>query len=127
MAFQRVPHILYIEDEKGLARILQKKLQKCGFTVDIAPNGKEGLIMLDTGRYNILIVDCNLPDFGLDIIRSLAARESSPPSIIVIGEGNELVAVEAMKLGATDYLIKDVNRRYLELLPAVIEQALQKQ
>ena len=128
MSFQKVTHILYIEDDEGLARLLQKYLQRCGYAVDIASDGEEGLTMLETGRYNIFIVDYNLPGFGgLDVIRSLASRENPLPGIMVTGDGNELVAVEAMKLGATDYIVKDVNMRYLELLPLVIEQALQKQ
>ncbi|MCH7646778.1 MAG: response regulator, partial [Nitrospinae bacterium] len=61
---------------------------------------------------------------GLEVIRRLAARKSLPPAIIVTGHRNVEVAVEAMKLGAVEYIVKDTDGRYLELLPAVIERAL---
>lgn len=50
-----------------------------------------------------------------------------PPTIMVTGNGDERVAVEAMKLGATDYIVKDVDMNYMELLPIIIEQILEKQ
>jgi PAS domain S-box-containing protein len=120
--------ILYMEDDLGLARLLQKSLQRKGYVVDIAGNGEEGLTMLEAAPYDILLVDHRMPiRGGLDVIRTLAAREALPPTIMITGHGNENLAVEAMKLGAADYIVKDVNMGYLDLLPTVIEQVLHKQ
>ncbi len=64
---------------------------------------------------------------GLDVIRTLASKDSLPASIMITGAGDETVAVEALRLGASDYIVKDTEGRYFELMPTVIEQALEKQ
>ena len=61
---------------------------------------------------------------GLAAIRILVSRGSLPPLIVVTASGDERSAVEAMKLGASDYIIKDADGAYLELLPSVIAQVL---
>ncbi len=118
--------ILYMEDERGLARLLQKRMEKKGFFVDIAPNGERGLAKMEKENYDILIVDYNMPVLnGMEVIRSLASTNKLPPTIMLTATGNEQVAVEALKLGAADYIVK--NPGYLELIPAVIEQILYEQ
>jgi diguanylate cyclase (GGDEF)-like protein/PAS domain S-box-containing protein len=128
MADISLTRILYMEDNPGLAVLLQKNLQRRGFLVDTAANGEEGLKMVETTRYDVLIVDYNMPFFsGLDVIRTLASKGMPVPVIMVTGEGNEIVAAEALKLGASDYIVKDVEMRYLSLIPAVVDQVLYKQ
>ena len=124
-----VTRILIMEDDPGLAHLLQKRLQRQGYSVDAAPNGEEGLsLMARSAPYDLLIVDYNMPFLGgIDVIRALASTEFPPPSIMITGEGNEEVAVEAIKLGAADYIVKDVELKFLELLPSVISQVLYRQ
>ncbi len=120
--------ILCMEDDPGLSRLFQKNLQRRGFTVDIASNGEEGLVMLEVSVYDLLIIDYHMPRCGgMDVIRRLSSRGAHPPAIMVTGEGNEEVAVEALKLGAADYIVKDVEMKYLDLLPAVIDKVMSKQ
>jgi two-component system cell cycle sensor histidine kinase/response regulator CckA len=120
--------ILYMEDDLGLARLLQKMLQRRGFDVDIAADGEEGLVMLDAKQYDIVLVDYNMPFLGgLDVISALSAKNALLPTIMVTGQGNEMVAVEALKLGAVDYVVKDVNMKYLDLIPSVIDQVMLRQ
>ncbi len=117
--------VLYMEDDAGMARLLQKRLEQRGYSVDIARDGEEGLAMYDAGHYDVLAMDQNMPvRDGLGVLRALAARGPLPPIIMVTGTGNEEIAVQAMKLGAGDYIVKDVDGGYLELLPSVIEQVL---
>ena len=119
--------VLYMEDDDGLARLLQKKLQQAGCEVDIAPDGEQGLAMYNAGSYDVVAVDQNMPiHSGLEVIRIIAAGGALPPMIMVTGTGDEEIAVEAMKLGAGDYIVKDVDGGYLELLPTVVEQVLQQ-
>jgi signal transduction histidine kinase/DNA-binding response OmpR family regulator len=119
--------VLYMEDDDGLARLLQKKLQQAGCEVDIAPDGEQGLAMYNAGSYDVVAVDQNMPiHSGLEVIRIIAAEGALPPMIMVTGTGDEEIAVEAMKLGAGDYIVKDVDGGYLELLPTVVEQVLQQ-
>ena len=118
--------ILYMEDERGLARLLQKKMEKKGFVVDIARDGEQGVLKLETEHYDILIVDYNMPVMnGMEVIRTLASARRLPPTIMLTATGNEQVAVEALKWGAADYIVK--NPGYLELIPSVIEQILYEQ
>ncbi len=120
--------VLYMEDDPGAARLFQKKLERLGYAVDVASNGEEGLVRFNTCTYDLIAVDQRMPIHdGLEVIRLLAQRGPLPPTIMITGAGDETVAVEAMKLGAGDYIVKDVEGGYLELLPAVIEQLLQKQ
>jgi two-component system cell cycle sensor histidine kinase/response regulator CckA len=123
-----ITRILYMEDNPGLARLLQKILQRRGFVIDIATNGQEGLAMLDAGNYDLLLLDYNMPFLGgIEVIRALTAKNSLPPTIMVTGEGNEMVAVAALKLGASDYVVKDTEMKFLDLLPSVIDQVLYRQ
>ena len=81
--------------------------------------------MYESGCYHILCVDHDMPKLtGLQLIRMLASRGPLPLTIVITGAGNEEIAVEAMKLGASDYVVKDPEANYLELVLTVIEQAL---
>lgn len=120
--------VLYMEDDVGLARLLQRKLEHAGYVVDLATNGEEGLSMYEDGTYDVVAVDQNMPVHdGIEVIRILSSKGPLPPTIMVTGTGDEETAVKAMKLGAGDYIVKDVDGGYLELLPSVIEQVLHRQ
>ena len=119
--------ILYVEDDPGLARLVQKKLQREGYVVDIASDGEQGVAKFNGGSYDLMFVDQNLPVYdGLEVIRILNSKGILPPTIMITGSGDERVAVEAMKMGAGDYIVKDVEARYLELLPAAVEKMLRQ-
>ncbi len=119
--------ILYVEDDLGLARLFQRRLKSHGYTVDHAENGHSALEMMKELRYDLLAVDHMMPGMtGLEFIREVSARGELPPVIMITGAGHETVAVEALKLGASDYVLKDIEGRYLELIPSVIEEALER-
>ncbi|MFH0823006.1 MAG: PAS domain S-box protein, partial [Pseudomonadota bacterium] len=119
--------ILYVEDDPGAARLFQKKMCRRGYQVDLAHDGEQGLAIWRMGQHDVLAVDQDMPKLcGLDLIRALALQGPLPPTVMVTGAGNEAIAVEAIKLGADDYIIKDYEARYLELIPSVIERALQR-
>ncbi len=120
--------ILYMEDDPGLARLLKKQLERSGYLVDTAANGEEGLEKLTHAEYAAVLIDYHMPVCsGIEVIRIMAGRGSHPPAIMVTGNGNEKVAVEALRLGASDYIVKDVDMGYLQLLPMVIEKVLVKE
>jgi len=119
--------ILYIEDDQGLAKLLQRKMRREGFEVDLAYDGRTGLAAFGKHPCDVLFVDHRLPGYsGLEIIRRLAASGNLPPTVMVTGAGDEKVAVEAIKLGAADYIVKDVEGGYLELMPVVVEKILNR-
>lgn len=117
--------ILYMEDDVGLARLLQTHLGRHGYRVDLAVDGEQGLALVRQNSYQAVLVDYSMPVLsGMSVVRSLVELDRMLPVIMVTGNGDEKIAVEAMKLGARDYLVKDSELRYLELLPMVLEKVL---
>ena len=113
--------LLYMEDDPGIANLCKKNLERKDYTVTIAPDGKKGLELYKKRAFDVILVDHDLPVYsGLEVIRKLKEYDDVPPVIMITGQGSESLAVEAMKLGASDYLIKDVEGRYLDMLPGVI-------
>ncbi len=88
---------------RTLARILERK----GYRVDTASNGEEALARLSQETYDLLITDLNMPVMdGLQLLREMHGRGLHPATIVLTGHGTIQSAVDAMKLGAGDYLIK---------------------
>jgi signal transduction histidine kinase/CheY-like chemotaxis protein len=117
--------ILYVEDDRALARLVQKRLESMDYDMDIAFNSEQGLKQFQSCNYDVLIVDQTLPEgSGLEFVHKIAVPGSFPVTIMVTGTGNETIAVEAMKLGLSDYLVKDLEGGFLNLLPMVIANAL---
>jgi len=128
MSSGRPVRILIMEDDAGQARLAQRTLERAGYAVAVAGDGATGLALYATGAYDVLMVDHQMPGTGgLEVLHTLAARGALPPTIMVTGHGDEAIAVEAMKLGAGDYLVKDVDGQYLTLLPAVVARVLHQQ
>lgn len=123
----KLVHILYVEDDVGLARLFQKKLERIGYAVDLAYDGEAGLIQVEQQAYDVVALDYQLPGYnGLEMMQRLA-QLPHPPIIMITGTGSEQTAVEAMKLGASDYIVKDPDGAYLDLMPATIQQVLSRQ
>ncbi|MCH9652039.1 MAG: response regulator [Deltaproteobacteria bacterium] len=123
----RPTRVLYMEDDSGLARLFQKHLERFGYQVDLAADGSSGLALYETGQYDVLAVDYKMPvQDGLDVITHLSSLGKLPPTIMLTANGDEALAVEALKLGASDYIVKDTAGGYIRLLPSVIERLLEK-
>ncbi|HEY2385699.1 MAG TPA: sigma-54 dependent transcriptional regulator [Candidatus Binatia bacterium] len=113
----RDAHILLVEDEPNMARSLARILTRRGYTVAVASNGQEALAQLTAERFQAVITDLNMPVMdGMQLLRRLQPegiagerRLISPPTIVLTGHGSTQAAVEAMKLGAFDYLVKPCN------------------
>ncbi len=117
--------VLYMEDDPGTARLAQRHLHQAGYVVDTAPDGLTGLALYAAQRYDVVAVDQHMPRLaGLEVIRALAEHTPLPTIIMITSPGDEQTAVEAMNLGASNYLVKDPEGGYLDLLPVVIERAL---
>ncbi len=120
--------ILYVEDDASMAALVQKKLRRTGYEIQCAETGADALEMWDSHVFDVLLLDHGLPDMtGLEVIHTFSRRGPIPPIVMITAAGDEKVAVQALKLGASDYVVKDVNLVFLELLPSAIEQALARQ
>lgn len=115
--------ILIVDDNVGLARLLRKQLKNEGFQVVSVTNGTDGLAWLASHQPDLVLLDLDLSDrSGQAIVDALCGSTRQIPFIVVASHGGERRAVEIMKRGALDYLMKDAT--LLELLPAVVDQAL---
>lgn len=120
--------ILCVDDDAILAGRIRKRLERQGFEVTLAGDGATGLDLAERQRFDLIIVDHFMPVMGgLEMIRRLRERDDSVLIIMMTGAGDENVAVESLKLGASDYLVKDGHGQYLEMLPMIISQALNRQ
>ncbi len=115
--------ILVVEDDIALSRLVQKNLKRVGFHPVGVVKGAEAIARIADRPPTLLLLDYRLPDMtGQQVIESLKARQCNVPFIITTGHGDEQVAVEMMKLGARDYLVKDTN--FLDLLPSVVKRVV---
>lgn len=115
--------VLIVEDDQGLLYLIQKNLQRLGFRTDGTTSAAVAIEIIAENPPLLLLLDYQLDEMtGRQLIETLNQQYSTPPFIIMTGHGNETIAVEMMKLGARDYLIKDAS--FLELLPSVVKQAV---
>ena len=123
-----IEHVLYVEDDEALGRLLQRRLERHGLQVDTVLTAEAALEKLSVNTYDILLVDHILPGIsGLELLDELPLLPSPPPAIILTAGGDERVAVAALEKGAADYAVKDAAQTYFDLLPAIMQAAHTKQ
>ena len=102
--------LLIVEDDKSFLQRLARAMEGRGFTVTTAESVADGLNQLETASPAFAVVDMRLDDGnGLDVISALKRRRPDARAIILTGYGNIATAVNAVKLGAVDYLSKPVD------------------
>src|SRR5580658_1081813 len=102
--------LLIVEDDKSFLQRLARAMETRGFTVTTAESIAEGLASLETASPAFAVVDMRLGDGnGLDVISALKSRRPDARAIILTGYGNIATAVNAVKLGAVDYMAKPVD------------------
>jgi two-component system, response regulator RegA len=107
--------LLIVEDDKSFLQRLARAMEGRGFAVTTAESVAEGLTQLETASPAFAVVDMRLEDGnGLDVISALKRRRPDARAIILTGYGNIATAVNAVKLGAVDYLSKPVDGRKAE-------------
>jgi signal transduction histidine kinase len=115
--------ILVVDDDEGLLILLGETLRAEGYTVVTAGSAREARAGLTEAVPDLMILDLNLKDgSGSELVADLQRGRAPVPFIVVTGQGDEKIAVEIMKQGALDYVMKDTA--LLELLPTIVERAL---
>jgi len=119
------PIVLIVDDDQALARLIEKVVRREGFSTAIALSGEETLAWVNGRRPDLMLLDLKLPDIhGTELLERLEPVHDHVPFIIITGQGDERVAVDMMKRGALDYLLKDAH--FLEFLPIVVRRAIEQ-
>jgi two-component system response regulator (stage 0 sporulation protein F) len=107
---EAVRHILIVDDEENTRLGLFKLLSQEGYQVELAANGMEALELLRRQRVNLVISDINMPDMnGIGFLREVSRRFPSTSVIMITAYGGVETYLEAMNLGALEYLHKPVR------------------
>lgn len=117
------PRILVVDDDEGLLILMAEALVAENYDVATARSAQAAREWLGRYRPDLMILDLKLPDGdGPALVANLQSGLTPVPFVIVTGQGDEKVAVEVMKQGALDYVMKDTG--LIDLLPAVVKRAL---
>ncbi len=118
--------LLVVDDENNLRLVVQKELTRLGHEVETASDGESAWIALEEKDFDVLLCDINMPRLdGISLLRRLREKRQNPPEVIMLtGHATVETAIEAMKLGAYDYLTKPYR---ITELAALVTQASEKQ
>ncbi|MBN1758479.1 MAG: response regulator [Chitinispirillaceae bacterium] len=116
-------HILIVDDEISICEVLGQFLRREGYTVSIASSGEEGLSILRGGDVHLIISDIKMPGMsGVDLLKQIKADSLSLPVLMTTGFPTLDTAIEALKLGAYDYMTKPFH---LEEIGEKVRRAFQ--
>jgi DNA-binding NtrC family response regulator len=117
--------LLVVDDEKNLRLVIHKELSRHGHDVDTAADGEAAWEKLEAKDYDVMLCDINMPRLdGMGLLRRTREKAANPPEVIMLtGQGTVETAIQAMKLGAYDYLTKPYR---IAELTALVKQAAEK-
>ncbi|MFV1952028.1 MAG: ATP-binding protein [Nitrospinota bacterium] len=118
--------VMLVEDNPDDIILTKRAIERHNpnFNIDVATNVEECLKKLPEEDYSLVLLDYNLPKRnGLKILKDIRKEGYDIPIIMVTGQGDEMIAVESIKQGAQDYIIKSAN--YLKILPGTISKVIE--
>jgi phosphoserine phosphatase RsbU/P len=119
------PKLLLIDDDDAVRRSFSVYLKDSGYDTLQAPNGAEGVALFESERPDLVLCDLRMPDLdGIDVMRQVASIDPNTPVIVISGYGEVGDAVQALRLGAADYLMKPIKN--LEVLEYSVRRSLQR-
>lgn len=118
-------HVLLIEDEKKLARSLERHLTREGYSVELSFDGADACDKIKGNKYKLLILDINLPKkSGYDLLNEIRLELDSTPVLILSARDTVEDRVKGLRLGADDYLIKPFDSgEFLARVEAILRRA----
>ena len=118
--------VLYVDDDAGIGRLVQKFLERRGCAVRLATDGDAGLALARSERFDAIALDHYMPGRdGLAVLPELLDLPEPAPVIFVTAAEEPRIAVAALKAGAADYVVKDLQGVFLDLLEQAINQAVE--
>jgi len=127
MTSTTMPTLLYIDDDKALARLVDRGLTRLGLKVIHAESGAQGLDRINEGGIDVVALDQYMPGLdGLETLERIMAIPDAPPVVFVTASQDSSIAVTALKAGAADYLVKDTRGDFIPLLQVAVESALRQ-
>ncbi len=116
--------ILYAEDEEQTRTLVAEELGNAGYSVDQAEDGEAAIELLERGKYDLILLDIRMPGkSGLDVLTFLREKDRHPRVIMLTAVDEVSSAIQAVKLGANEYLTKPFR---LEQLLTAIERILHR-
>jgi len=122
-------NILIVEDSGSIAVVYESWLKKAGFVAQIVDTGKQALEKIKSGKFRVVLLDLQLPDMsGLDILDAIAEQGLGVTVVVVTASGSIMTAVDAMRRGAYDFIVKPAAEERLVTTTrnAVEREVLQK-
>ncbi len=119
--------LLYIDDDAGIRRLVQRELERHGFAVVLADGGLAGIDLLRREAFDAVCLDHYMPGIdGLETLERIRTIAQAPPVIFVTGSEEAGVAVAALRAGAADYVIKQAGGEFLQLLRVAVDGAIER-
>lgn len=111
---KRSPHILVVDDDRELRDLVGRVLEREGFRISRAEDGKAMRRTLETGAIDLIVLDLMLPgEDGLTLCRELRGAQDKTPIIMLTAKGDDVDRILGLEMGADDYLAKPFNSREL--------------
>lgn len=119
--------LLYVDDDAGLRRLVQRRLHNDGFAITLASDGNEGLSMASDNTFDVIAVDHHMPGMdGMETLERLLTLPDCPPIVYVTGADDGRLAAAALRAGADDYVVKTVGEDFIDLLRSAFTQSLER-
>ncbi len=117
--------ILVVDDEPNLRRVLRAQLERDGYDVHTAEDGEQALALLHEHHIDLVITDLRMPKLdGMELLRRITALEDAMPVVMITAHGTVDTAVEALKMGAFDYITKPFDQ---EDVRTIVRKAVRTQ
>ena len=102
--------VLIVDDDEAVLTMLRKVMRSSGIDSEVARSGKEAIELAGRGRYDLMLLDVNMPGMdGFEVIQALRGRGVKLPIVIVSGRKEDYDALYGLDIGADDYLTKPFN------------------